>query len=236
MIEWNELITRLLREQHDSSSHTELEPYRFHPSQLGHCKRNAYVSKLGLTLHDPPTIGTFRMGHLVHEWLEESLADRDDVVMEMPLEEEVNGVELVGHCDCYEITPADMEDRIHDFKTKSTFYFHDPPIHYHGDQVTLYMAMSGAREAKIVYLSKKNFYDERDEIDEPYRITTWPEEEDSFIQFDPMRVNDLTEKAKEVGRPIERDGLPSGPEDIPFEKCGCWVCEQEQLDPRAFYE
>jgi CRISPR-associated exonuclease Cas4 len=67
----------------------------------------------------------------------------------------------------------------------------------------------------VVYVSKKDL-----------EIRTWPE--DNYFEFDQERFDHLVEKAKTI-RDSAEDGVPSDADDIPFDQCGCWVCDNENL-------
>jgi len=78
------------------------------------------------------------------------------------------------------------------------------------------MAAVGADRGQVVYLSKSDM-----------EVRTWPE--DGFFEFDRGRFDRLVEKAQRIKAAIDIDGLPETVDDIPFERCGCYFCEEETL-------
>lgn len=220
-IDWKSEIGAALERKRDPESHVERDPGTFHASQIGYCKRQAYLSKLGLKTHDVNTLGAFEVGTVWHEWLENHLGpELPHVDFEVPVRFEDATITWVGHADAY-----DRENGVlYDFKTRSDFYSSDgefryfsPPVDRHLDQLHVYMRSLEVEDAHIVYLSKKNITD----------LQVWPED---GIRFDWERYNGLNRKAREIKTQVEERGIPTVPEEIPFEKCGCWVCDGEELE------
>jgi hypothetical protein len=220
MIGFEDLIERRIHAEQDDDSHIERDATTFHPSQLARCKRQATLSKFGLDDHDTQTLGRFWIGTTIHEWLEESFEHRlDGVEFEKKVSHHVEYtggavktvVHITGHADVYDA----HENAVYDFKTRSGWYKFDPPEDRHLDQLTLYMAALGADKALVVYISKNDL-----------EVRTYPE--DGFFEFDEERYEDLIEKAKEMKDAFEEAGVPETVEEVPFEPCGCWLCESEQ--------
>lgn len=231
MIDWNEAFEEMMEHDEDPNSHRELDPWVFHPSQVGQCKRQCYLSKLGLEKHDPPQMGAFKTGTIIHEWIEETLPEiREDTVQEAPIEHEVDNVTFVGHADCVQF--LDDLTAVYDYKTKGSFYYYDPPCDRHIDQLTIYMDAIGAEVGQIVYLGKKKLFREGEDK-ENWWIETYPEA--GLLHMDKERLRGLVDKASEIAQTIERRGLPANPAQIPYDKCGCWICGIEQLDEDAFF-
>lgn len=237
-IEWTETIEEIMRAEEDPDSHRELDPWTFHPSQVGNCKRQCYLSKLGLDTMNAVSLANVKIGTLVHEWLEERMPElRDDVVMEVPIETTIDGIDFVGHSDCVQFT--DEGQIVYDFKTKGSFYKYNGPRSSHLDQAQVYMNALEANQGQIVYLSKKRLFNtDRDEEQhwsqtDRYWIETAPK--NGLMHVDRGRLREATDRAREVAEAIERDGLPSGPSDIPFDRCGCWICDHEIVDEDRFF-
>lgn len=231
MIDWTQEVEDMLREDEDPNSHRELDPWVFHPSQVGYCKRQCYVKKLGLEKLTGKTLGIFEIGTIIHEWFEENLPEiRDDVVMEAPIETEINGIEITGHTDCVQFREGG--DVVYDFKTKGSFYKYSGPYDRHLDQLHLYMEAMDAPLGQIVYVSKKKLFREA-QNSEDYWIETHPKS--SALHIDRERISEVTGRARDVAETIEREGLPSEPSDIPYDSCGCWVCENTILDEERFF-
>lgn len=213
-IDWRGQIARSLHVGNDDDSHTEPDDHTFHPSQLARCKRQATISKYGLETHDTKTLGIFHTGTLIHEWLEDEMDGRfPGVHHEIPIEQEYvtddGAVVVTGHADVYD----EHNGVVYDFKSRGGWYNFDPPSERHLDQLTLYMDALGADAGQVVYVNKKDL-----------EVRTWPDG-DTFA-FDPDRRDDLVAKAREI-----RDGVKgveiTSINDVPFEPCGCWLCDKE---------
>lgn len=216
-IDWEARLERLLHVQNDPESHTERNAVRFHPSQLAKCKRQCAISKFGLEDHDTKTLGTFRIGTLIHEWLEVTFEDRTPGVHhEYPVisrheHPDYDGVvEVVGTADVYD----EHDGVVYDFKTRGGWYKFDPPTERHIDQLTLYMDAVGADAGQVVYINKKNL-----------EVRTWPADE--TFAFDSARHDDLIRKAFEMRETIKAVQGIETIDDVPFAPCGCWLCDKE---------
>lgn len=216
-IDWEAQLARTLAVANDDESHTERNAFRFHPSQLARCKRQAALSKFGLEIHDTETLGVFQIGTLIHEWLEEQMSGRfPGVHLEHPIRQEY---ELPGHHGLVEVVgTADVYDEhdniVYDWKTRGGWYKFDLTGERHLDQLTLYMDALDADAGQVVYLNKKNL-----------EVRTWPE--DSTFAFDPDRRDELVAQAFEMREAIKSANKIEVVDDLPFEKCGCWLCNQE---------
>lgn len=213
MIDFEQLIKRHLHVTNDTDSHTERNPHVFHPSQLARCKRQAAISKFGLDDHDTDTLGTFYVGTMIHEWLEGEFADRlEGVEFEKPLEKDYDaGITVTGHCDVYD----SYDEAVYDFKTRSSWYNFNPPVDRHLDQLALYIDMVGADHGQIVYICKKNL-----------EVRTWPEKD--LWTPSQTRVSGLIKKAVEMKDAVDENGIPGTVANVPFDPCGCWLCDREQ--------
>jgi len=215
-IDWQTQLARTLAVANDDESHTERDAVRFHPSQLARCDRQALISKFGLEEHDTETLGTFHVGTLIHEWLEEELGGRyPGVHMEHPIAQEYRRprqrmIEVVGTADVYD----SHDGVVYDWKTRGGWYNFDPPSERHLDQLTLYMDALDATAGQVVYINKKNL-----------EVRTWPE--DGTFGFDPERRDALIEQAFDLHERITAAGEIETIDDVPAEPCGCWLCDQE---------
>lgn len=217
MIDFESAIQTALARTTDQDSHIELDPYTFHPSQLAKCPRQCYTSKLGL-LDNTADYGTFYTGTAIHEFMETEVVPCLDVETkrEHPITLDADDLTIIGHVDCYE--PGD--DIVYDYKARANWYKFSPPVQRHLDQIFLYMRALNASRGQIVYISKADL-----------EIRTWPPDSagvDTFA-FDPARFHDLIEKGKQIATTIIDSGYPTSADEIPFEKCGCWLCEKESL-------
>jgi hypothetical protein len=216
-IDWEDHLARTLAVEHDDDSHTEPDTFTFHPSQLARCPRQASLSKFGLEVHDTETLGVFQIGTLVHEWLEDQFSGRfPGVSHEVPIEQEYDRpgyhglVRVTGHADVYD----DHDGVVYDWKTRGGWYKFDPPNERHLDQLTLYMDALDADAGQIVYINKKNL-----------EVRTWPQ--DGTFAFDPDRRDALVEQAFEMRESLKDVDEIDSAADLPFEPCGCWLCDQE---------
>lgn len=210
-IDFEAELQAALERANDSESHVERDAETFHPSQIAACERQAYLGKLGLKDHTD-LLGTFQTGTLIHEFIETYVGEHIDAEFEKPVELETDGVRFVGHTDCYD--PA--ANAVTDFKSRNGWYNFDPPVDRHLDQIHVYMAATGAEYGQVVYVSKSDM-----------EVRTWPE--DGYFEFDESRFEAIVERAKRVRDAIETDGVASSPEEIPLEKCGCFMCNTETL-------
>lgn len=211
MIDWDDAIDRQLRAAHDAS-HVEDDCSTFHPSQLCRCKRQCTISKFGLAEHDRETLGVFEIGTQWHDWIERTIGNSvAGLVCERPVEIECDGITITGRCDVYD----EVENAVYDFKTRSGWYKFDPPDSAHVSQLQLYMAAVGAEMGQVVYVSKKDL-----------TVQTYPA--DHMLAFDELQVELLIEKATEIRDTLEDVGKPETRSDVPFERCDCWLCGQEE--------
>jgi len=212
----------------DPDSHTERDPYTFHASHLGKCLRGAYLSKTGLST---VPVGKTLPGELIHAVLEAYVRDTyetssRDIRAEHPVQADLGGgIELVGTTDFYD---ADL-GLIADFKTRGDdyfngFHFYDGADQYQMDQVWLYLHATGAEHGQIASVSKTNLnYQE-----------VWPAHVEEIprthLKASPRRISWLVEnRAKPIRDEIQAHGVAAEPSEIPFEKCGCWMCDYETL-------
>jgi CRISPR-associated exonuclease Cas4 len=211
-IDFQSEIQTALEADNDPDSHVEHDPGVFHASQMGYCLRQAYLSKTGLK-DTTDILGTFKTGTLIHEWLEAQLGDRlDHVAFEEPVETQVGDLTFLGHADA-----VDRENNVvYDFKTRGSWYRFNPPVQRHLDQLYVYMHALGFDDAQVVYLSKQDM-----------DVKTWPEH--GTFRFDDDRFETLVSKAREIRDALDADGVATTPDDVPFEPCGCFVCENESL-------
>jgi len=212
-LDFESAVDGALQEANDPESHVEREPAVFHPSQIARCERRAYCSKLGLD-DQSDILGVFQTGTLIHEFLEDLLAEQfSHAEFEKEIALDVDGVEFVGRTDCYD----PEANAVYDFKTRASWYNFDPPTQRHLDQMYVYMAALDAEYGQVVYLSKSDL-----------EVRTWPE--DGFFEFSEERFDELVAKARRIALVIEEQGIADSVEDVPFDRCGCYFCQEEELD------
>jgi hypothetical protein len=55
----------------------------------------------------------------------------------------------------------------------------------------------------------------------------WPE--NGVFEFTEERFNELVAKARRIALVIEEQSVADSVEDIPFDRCGCYFCQEEVL-------
>ena len=211
-IDFEHRLQLALEDANDPESHVERDAVTFHPSQIAACERQAYLGKLGLKDHTE-ILGTFQTGTLIHEFIEEYVAPQLAAAeFEKEIELEIDGVRFVGHTDCYD----EAGNACYDFKSRGGWYNFDPPSDRHLDQLHVYMAATGAEYGQVVYVSKKDM-----------EVRTWPE--DGLFEFDEDRFDEIVTRARRVRGAIQSHGIATRPEEIPFDRCGCFLCRSETL-------
>lgn len=210
-IDWKKKVEEYLQEKNNPESHTETDPDIFHASWSGKCKRQIYISKLGLEENDAQKLGRFRIGNIFHEEMEKEICSSIRVEAEKPVSKSEGNLEIVG--------TADVIDRengfIYDFKTRSGWYKHNPPVSRHHDQLMMYMAATGIKKGRVIYLSKKDF-----------EVRPDPE----IVEFDVERYSQVLEKFRDVRKAVRDVPDPVFVEEIPFKKCGCYFCDHEETE------
>jgi len=216
MIDWAELVERRLVEENDPDSHVEPDPHTFHPSAISRCERTAMKSKFGLDENSVNDLWNFHIGTERHEWMEAQFEDYPGLEFEVPVEVEVEpGITFTGRTDVYDR----HEDEIYDFKTRKGWSYFDGPGDAHKDQVTVYMRATGASQARIVYIVKSAPWDS----DEPIVRQSEP------IEYDEERFQNILDKALRIREAVEENGIPKTVAGIPFDRCGCFICENEEV-------
>ena len=219
-------IERQLHAQNDPEGHIERDAYTFHPSHLAYCKRQCTLSKLGLKSPDTRLLGIFKVGTLIHEWLEETVVPdlAGDVKAETPVRtiwnvqqthDIDNGITVTGTCDLYD--PVD--DVVIDFKSRNGWYNFDPPVERHLNQLYIYMDAIGAEYGQVAYIAKGDM-----------EVRTWPE--DGYLTIDDERLADIKAQAVTIAQWLETvDDIDAvTPVDVPFGPCSCFVCSQDNSD------
>lgn len=225
LIDWQNQIHQSLDRDNDKTSHRELDPNTYHPSQIAKCKRQCAISKLGLEDMQPSDLGNMLTGTLIHEWFEDNIQPGlEDVFFELPVEHREGPepeIRWVGHTDVYD----SRNGVLYDFKTRGDYFkrngekdfqYLDWPDEHHRNQLLVYMRCLEVEYAQVVYVDKKN----------PANVQVCPE--DGPMVFDWDDYNDLVRKAREIQDWLMENDLPESKDGLPFEPCGCWLCEWKQ--------
>jgi len=233
MINFENIVADMLNRENDSSSHTELDYNTFHPSQLAMCKRQLFISKLGLSHNSVTTLGRFRMGTMVHKFLEENFEYYCDyeVKTEKSISMEVrdkSGIDITvtGTCDVY----IPELQCIADYKTQSGWYYFDPhednvyeQKERHLTQLSIYMKALEVDNGKLVYIDKGSF-----------EVKQFPKTRENFISLQKHLLNEAINRGTSIKKYLINNGFPKSAREIPFEKCGCWLCDSEQTNKLEF--
>jgi CRISPR-associated exonuclease Cas4 len=120
------------------------------------------------------------------------------------------------------------EGVVYDYKTRkglderSGFETFEPSDRY-VDQLTVYQYLAGMEWGQLVYVAKHDWAAVKQAPD------CFSDDERRFFRYDGDRLQSVLERAHDVRDAILQDGFPSGPSEVPFDRCGCWVCENEDL-------
>lgn len=218
-IDFDGLVDTRLRAENDeeAGSHVETDPKVFHPSSVGYTKWKLLVTKLGIERMDSDLLRIFEMGNMVHEFIEDTVAETlpevDEDRIEVPIEHEEDGLVFTGHADLYD----PEQDIVYDFKSRGGWYNFDPPNDRHLDQLHVYMAALDADYGQVIYVNKKNL-----------EIRPWPE--GAPFTFDDERWRDIKLRCMDVRNNLELRGLPTCEEEIPFERPDNFYCNSTDLD------
>ncbi|MFB6153814.1 MAG: hypothetical protein ABEJ27_06135 [Halodesulfurarchaeum sp.] len=186
-------------------------------SHIGKCRRQLYLSTLGL-LRTADTRGRIEAGNALQSTIETKLQSHfSDLKTSVNVRFEHGDAQYIGRINGIDSTG----DLIVDVKPRAEWYKFNPPIRRHLDQLQAYLHGIDAEHGRILYVSLKDYTD--------YKL--WPPADatNATIDYDPDRVNNLFAKVDEVRAAILEQGIPTSPGDIPFERCGCYLCSSESL-------
>lgn len=214
-IDVEQTINDHLERGEEEGSHTEWDPSVFHPSQVGYSKWLLMVKKLGLS-DSSDLLGTFKMGDLVHEYVQEAVLSEPrngvfDKQVEGEIDFEEDGLRFVGHYDMFDGRV------VYDIKSRGSWYNFNPPVDRHIDQLHVYMRALNAQYGQVIYVSKKDM-----------EVRTWPE--GAPFTFDEDRWEQIKAKCADVRDTIIESGYPRSEDEIPFEKPDNYFANNTDLD------
>ena len=221
-IDFESVLATQMESQEEDGSHRELNPDVFHPSQVGYHPWLLYVNKLGLE-DKSHLAGTFKMGDLIHEYVQDALIEQDEVdvgAIEQEVQFTEDGLTFTGHADIVARSPISktgQEVVVYDIKSRANWYHFDPPCDRHLDQLHTYMRGLDAQYGQIVYVSKKDM-----------EIRTYPE--DGLFEFDNTRWRAIKERCQLVRNAIISNGFATSVTEIPFDP------PEEEHDQHYFYD
>lgn len=228
MIDWADRLEQTLRRNNDPDSHVEQDTTTFHPSQISKCERQCVISKFGLEEFGVNTLWNFQLGNMVHEFMQQQVGgDVPHLDYEYPVRSthqtgsfsDIDEVTFTGHCDVYDR----KENVIYDFKSTADLRWqYDLYDEMHRNQITVYMDALDAQYGQIVYLLKSGPMDDSIPI-----VKTWPTDVEVY-EYDPGVMEALVDKADTIAETLELVGIPETVDEVPFDRCDCWLCEAKE--------
>lgn len=194
----------------------------FYAHYLGYCPRQVYLSKLGLR-DTTDWAGRFKASQALHEFVVEKLVDaKPGLRVNERAAYDTGTIRFIGRC-----TAIDPEHEIaYHLKPRNGWYRFHPPVERHITQLHTYMKLFEVDRGQLIYVSLADFTD----------LRTWPPQSDdaTFEEFQSDRFQYVVRKAEAVHRELVRNGIATSPKEIPFDKCGCYLCESESLNLPSF--
>lgn len=221
---------------------TEIDTHTLHASQLGYCKRQMYIKKLGLEEHPDWLTKVFRTGTAYHTAIEQWIDQLDDLRSartEVPMQFK----QWTGNGQPHKVTVtgrADVLTRRHviDWKTMSGIgpVRDNGPKTHHIRQLTAYLHGHDRDSGVLHYIDKKTGEQET------FTVTYSKDLLDKCLH-DASQVMDIVEKVKltcsSVGVAFNAENVTAlhteGVISIPFPKCQrddgdpCFMCRDENL-------
>jgi hypothetical protein len=185
--------------------------------QVGRCKRQLYLAKLGLAdtthLH-----GRFKAGRIVtKEITDEIAAENPHLQTNVGMTVGIGNIRINGCCTAYDPTT----NIVYHLITRNGWYRFHPPIQRHLDQLQVYMAGLDASAAQLCYVNLGDLSD--------VRLWPPPNADSPYLEPDADRVDIIRDRAAAVSSKIIESDVARSETEIPFEKCGCYFCESEEL-------
>lgn len=185
---------------------------KFNPYYMGYCQRQMFLSKLGIKKFSRKVLGAMQSGTIIHEWMAD---DSKDLMFEQHVEGDYGDIHMSGRYD------AADDEAVYDFKSQNSLkHVKSSPKESHVKQLECYMRMSGREKGKIVYIDKNYLYSK-----------------EHTVYSNDERWDKMLEKARGVKGAFEalrnknnnNDIVLEEEADIPFSKCDCFYCQNEQL-------
>ena len=212
-INFEEIINNKIFEGSTDKNNEAQSDKKFRPSSAGFCERQMFLSKAGLKKFNKSIIGAMKAGSLLHEWIEKDLKEKG--LTEQSILTEFKDTDINPNKVYYEGT-FDFYDHsiLYDFKSTSNLNYVDGISDIHKDQLLIYMKGLGATKGSVVYIDKRDL-----------RAKQY------FLDFDEPRVKQIFKKTNRVYEALikwKTNGMNI--KNIPFEKCGCFMCRGEVLE------
>ena len=212
-INFEEIINNKIFEGYQDKNNDAQPDKKFRPSSAGFCERQMFLSKTGLKKFDKSAIGAMKAGSLLHEWIEKDLKEKGIVEKSVMIEfkdidSNPNELYYEGTFDFYD------HSILYDFKSTSNLNYVDGISNIHKDQLLIYMKGLGAAKGSVVYIDKRDL-----------------KAKQYFLDFDESRIKQIFKKTNEVYEAFikwKTNGMNA--KNIPFEKCGCFMCRYEVIE------
>ena len=179
----------------------------FHPSSTGSCRRQIFLSKIGIKNFSDDAKGRMMSGTIIHNFIQGRLGQIGEIEFPVELKDSKFKVYFNGLCDFFD------GKFVYDFKsTANISYNNKKPNDYHIPQILIYCKALNAKGASLVYIDKRNLEIRQFNID-------YDAKAEQIIIETFQKCEEVYEKLKDW------DGVK-----IPFPKCGCWGCMEEKLN------
>lgn len=215
MIQFADVVADVLAAETEDFS--QRDPGTFFASHVGFCLRHLYLSKLGLTVQAERR-GQYKVSRLIQSYLEDCVSDRHPrLEVGASVQFSDGPLQFVGRCNLFDADAGIA----YALKTRNGWYKFTPPIQRHLDQLHIYMQGLGVERGQLVYVSNNDIDD----------LCVWPatDTETDYVTFNQERFESLVTKAQQIRDAIVKQGIATEPAEIPFQRCGCYFCENEQL-------
>lgn len=213
MIDIKETVLSHIRAD-DNWGKDDMSIERFHPSTSGYCERQIFLSKINARTFTDIVRGSMQSGTLIHNWVQSFNEIKENFFIEKQVRLNVpdSPIYFLGNSDLV----AKDNSLVVDLKSINGLnYVRGTPMTDHIYQVLIYMQGLGIQKGKIIYINKADL-DVVEHIIEP----------------SPIRLNKAYEKVKKVYEALKIwDAQPKW-DKIPFDKCGCYHCRSEVLEPQ----
>lgn len=121
----------------------------FYASEVGYCPLRLFFSITFPARYDTRVLQVFKVGDLVHEYIQSLLREKYGADVEVPIREEIiqeKSIEMHGRVDVL------VDDTPYELKT--TAVLPTAPREHHIAQLTAYLHLLGVRKGYVVYVEK----------------------------------------------------------------------------------
>jgi len=211
MIDIKQMIEkRIMNDEIEQQRKTEL-PEIWHPSILGYCERQMFLSKIHARMFDKIIKGSMMSGTILHHWVQHFPELQETCDIEKPIKLQINGslAFIQGSADIV------LKDNSYVWDIKSAKSLAFIPMKQHIDQLNVYLAGLNAPEGELLYIEKNTLETV------PYKI-----------KFNQQLFDETVGKVLSVYEALkvwENAGSFNNP--IPFTSCGCYFCKNEVINP-----